>query len=94
MEHDKKYEEIILPFLKKTSLESLIKQKLALFLEKLGAENISNFYTVATQQLEKPLFKLLLEKTGHNKKLVAKILGINRNTLHTKMKALGMEKIK
>ena len=34
---------------------------------------------------EKPLFEIVLEKTGWNRSKAAQLLGINRNTLHSKM---------
>ena len=34
---------------------------------------------------EKPLFKIVLEHTNGNRSKASDILGINRNTLHTKL---------
>lgn len=40
--------------------------------------------------VEKPLIEQVLEKTGGNKIKAARILGINRNTLHSKIKKFGI----
>ena len=42
--------------------------------------------------VEKPLFELILQRTGWNRKKAAEILGINRNTLHSKMEEYGIQK--
>ncbi|MYE87563.1 sigma-54-dependent Fis family transcriptional regulator, partial [Candidatus Poribacteria bacterium] len=42
--------------------------------------------------VEKPLFELILERTGWNRRKAAEILGINRNTLHSKMEEYGIQK--
>ncbi|MCP4650623.1 MAG: hypothetical protein GY853_11165 [PVC group bacterium] len=41
--------------------------------------------------VEKPLIEMVLEKTDGNQKKAAAVLGINRNTLHTKIKKLGVD---
>ncbi|MCZ6676920.1 MAG: sigma-54 dependent transcriptional regulator [Candidatus Poribacteria bacterium] len=41
--------------------------------------------------VEKPLFVLVLERTGWNRSKAAEILGINRNTLHSKMEEYGIQ---
>ena len=42
--------------------------------------------------VEKPLFEFILERTGWNRKKAAEILGINRNTLHSKMEEYGIQR--
>lgn len=42
-------------------------------------------YTEVRAIFEKPLFKIVLEHTNGNRSKAADILGINRNTLHTKL---------
>ena len=41
--------------------------------------------------IERPLVGKVLDKTGGNQVQAAKILGINRNTLHSKIKRLGIK---
>ena len=42
--------------------------------------------------VEKPLFEFILQRTGWNRRKAAEILGINRNTLHSKMEEYGIQK--
>ena len=48
-------------------------------------------YRFIVSAVERPLIETVLEKTYGNKIRAAKILGINRNTLHAKIKKLGIE---
>jgi two-component system nitrogen regulation response regulator GlnG len=51
----------------------------------------SDLYRFILQAVERPLIEVVLEKTYGNQLKAAKILGINRNTLHSKIKKLGIE---
>ena len=42
--------------------------------------------------VEKPLFECILQRTGWNRRKAAEILGINRNTLHSKMEEYGIQR--
>ena len=42
--------------------------------------------------VEKPLFEFILQRTGWNRRKAAEILGINRNTLHSKMEEYGIQR--
>ena len=42
--------------------------------------------------VEKPLFECILQRTGWNRRKAAEILGINRNTLHSKMEEYGIRR--
>jgi Fis family transcriptional regulator len=45
----------------------------------------NNLHTLAIHAIEKPLFKLALEKTDNNQTQAAKMLGLNRATLRKKL---------
>ena len=64
-------------------------------IEKLGdcfvRNNNGKLYKFILEAVEKPLIENVLDKTRGNQSKVAKILGINRNTLHSKIKKLGIE---
>ena len=49
------------------------------------------YYRFVLKRIERPLLKNVLKKTGGNQSEAARILGINRNTLHSKIKKLGIE---
>lgn len=55
-------------------------------------ENEGKIYKILLQSLERPLFSRLLEYTNGNQIKAAGILGINRNTLRSKIKKLGIQK--
>ncbi|MEF3254555.1 MAG: sigma-54 dependent transcriptional regulator, partial [Deferribacterales bacterium] len=75
--------------------EDSIKDRLYnLALQLLESSNVSgsmDAYAEYMQIVEEPLISAALYKTGGNKSLAAKILGINRNTLRTRIKELGIE---
>jgi len=52
-----------------------------------GKEGVYRFVIERTERI---LIEHILVKTGGNKLQAAKILGINRNTLHSKIKKLGI----
>lgn len=54
-------------------------------------ENKGKLYAQVINQVEKALIENVLEHTEGNKLKAAKILGINRNTLHAKIKKLGIK---
>lgn len=57
-----------------------------LFQEKNG-----DLYKTTLSDIEKNLIESVLERTDGNQLKAAKILGINRNTLRTKIQKLGIE---
>lgn len=54
------------------------------------SEKQGKIYRILVDSLERPLFDRVLKYTRGNKVQAAKVLGINRNTLRTKLKKLGM----
>lgn len=89
--------EVIQPFLNDSlspingddiALEDIVRKKLASFLAKWEGCNVDDLYSTVIRRVEKPLIELVLEKTGGNRIRAAKMLGINRNTLHKMIKDL------
>ncbi|MDY0291775.1 MAG: helix-turn-helix domain-containing protein [Desulfuromonadaceae bacterium] len=72
------------------SLESLIEAKLRAALMQEDIIEINDLYNMVLYQMERPLLRIILEKTGGNQLQAAKVLGINRNTLRKKMTTLGI----
>ena len=57
----------------------------------LLGQNSGDLYKVTVEDMEKSLISSVLERTEGNQLKAAKILGINRNTLRTKIKKLGIK---
>lgn len=74
------------------SMEKLIEMKLKKVLEKLNLDNIKGFYNIVIEEVEKPLFRLILEKVRWNQIKAASVLGINRNTLRKKLNKYNIKK--
>ncbi len=72
------------------SLEEAVRQKVAHFFERLGDVGVEGVYDAVLAQVEKPLIEICLAWAGGNQLKAARALGINRNTLHAKIKALGI----
>jgi two-component system nitrogen regulation response regulator GlnG len=58
-------------------------------LDSLAGE--TGLYDLVLERLEKPLIEKVLKRCGGNQLRAAEMLGINRNTLHKKMKKLGLK---
>jgi len=58
--------------------------------QRLSENRLGNLHDDVLEQVETPLIRLVLEQTGGNKSRAAELLGINRNTLHAKMKRYGL----
>jgi DNA-binding protein Fis len=76
-------------FINTSSLESLVYWKLAAFVEALpedvGAAEL-HLREKVIAHVEHPVFALVLRKTKGNFSTAAKVLGINRNTIHRKLR--------
>ena len=79
------------PDTRDASLESLVDAKLRSCLN--GIEQLENgeIHSMVLEQVERPLIRIILEKTRWNQVKAADILGINRNTLRKKINELGIE---
>jgi DNA-binding protein Fis len=76
--------------LEMSALEDVVQDKVRTFFEKLGSVETSGVYGAVMKQVERPLFGECLRWAGGNQLKVARVLGVNRNTLRRKMKALGL----
>jgi two-component system nitrogen regulation response regulator GlnG len=59
--------------------------------DSLYREKQGTLYKYVLEVIEKPLIEHTLERTFGNQLKAAKILGINRNTIRTKIKKLGID---
>ena len=71
-------------------LEELVSQRLRPFVAKFCEGPTGDLYQLVLAQTERALFRLVLEQTGGNQLRAADILGLNRNTLRVKLRALGV----
>ena len=60
------------------------------YLVTLEGEEPEGVYDLFLSQLEKPLLEVILRHTHGNQSRTAKILGLNRGTLRTKLKEHGL----
>jgi len=87
-EHTQKNQPI--DFFNTMSLDTLVSQKLEPLVQTYCQENGSGLYSIIMEQVEKTLLALTLKHVNENQSRAARVLGVNRNTLRTKMKLLDM----
>lgn len=68
------------------SLEAAVLRNLDRYFENLQGTQPHPLHPMVIAAVEKPLLIYAMKYTGHNKCEAAKLLGINRNTLHKKLK--------
>lgn len=68
------------------SIKEFLEDKLKRYLKELTKLDNCNLYETVISEVEKALIKIVLNETGGNQLKAAKTLGINRNTLRTKIK--------
>ncbi len=71
-------------------LAALMSERVAEFIESGAASG--SLHAEIRIAVEKPLFEFILQRTGWNRRKAAEILGINRNTLHSKMEEYGIQR--
>ncbi|MDD4954243.1 MAG: helix-turn-helix domain-containing protein [Candidatus Omnitrophica bacterium] len=54
-------------------------------------ENQGSLYKSVLEKVERPLLEHILQRTAGNQLKAARILGINRNTMRSKIKKLGID---
>lgn len=57
-----------------------------------GSTPPTDLYRMVLEEVEKPLFEHVLNYSGGNQSLAAKVLGINRGTLRKKLKHYALDK--
>lgn len=67
------------------SIESLIELKLESFLGRLGDFEAMDLYEAIMDRVEEPLLRLVLNYSKGNQITASRILGVNRNTLRSKL---------
>jgi two-component system nitrogen regulation response regulator GlnG len=76
------------------AFEEMVRAKLAGFLDRMDGYPVHDLYERICARVERPLFDLVLERTGGNQVKAAEILGLNRNTLRKKLDEMGLHRKK
>jgi Fis family transcriptional regulator, factor for inversion stimulation protein len=74
-----------------SSMEQLIRARLALLLDRLGEEPIEGFYALVIREVERGMLRLVMDRCNGHRGQAAKQLGLHRNTLRQKLADLGLE---
>ncbi|AOX17573.1 sigma-54-dependent transcriptional regulator [Kozakia baliensis] len=69
---------------------TILSRYLTPFLEAHG-EHVQDLHARIVEEVERPLFRLVLQATAGNQLRAAAMLGLNRNTLRKRMRHLGVE---
>jgi two-component system nitrogen regulation response regulator GlnG len=77
--------------LESLDLESIIERKLSAALSQMAPDQMINLYEKFLPIFERPLLKLVMEKSSNNQLQAAHVLGINRNTLRKRLRELGLK---
>jgi Fis family transcriptional regulator len=73
------------------SLDDLLYDRFRTFLQNLGPSPMTRLHDLVWERVERPLITSVLEWTGGNQTKAADILGMHRNTLRAKIRALGID---
>ena len=76
------------------AFEEIVKAKLSGLLARIDGYPIHDLYDKVLERVERPLFDLVLARTGGNQVKAAELLGLNRNTLRKKLADLGLDRAK
>jgi DNA-binding protein Fis len=71
-------------------LAEMVRRRVGHLLDQLGTHRVPDFYRLVLHEVEKALIEQALARSGGSKKIAAEILGIHRNTLRNRMKALAI----
>lgn len=72
------------------ALGSMAQEALERYFHTLNGHQPEELYDLVIGEVEKPLFRAVLDYTGGNQSLAATILGINRGTLRKKLRHHGL----
>ncbi len=70
---------------KPSSLSQAVEQALDAYFEALDGQEAANLHDLVTGEVETALIRYVLRRTEGNRSRAARLLGINRNTLHRKI---------
>lgn len=74
------------------ALEQVVTDRLRAYASKLQGHTPRDLYALIMPQLERPLIRVAMELAGGQQVGAARMLGIHRNTLRVRLRALGIAK--
>ncbi len=72
--------------IKENEIACCVRKSVEAYLNDLEGEKPHPIHDMVIRSVEKPLIELVLKYAGDNQTRAAELLGINRNTLRSKMK--------
>jgi Fis family transcriptional regulator len=72
-------------------LGELVTLALEQYFDDLNGEIATDLYALFLKEVEKPLLQVVLRETNGNLSMAAKVLGINRGTLRTRLNKYGLK---
>jgi Fis family transcriptional regulator, factor for inversion stimulation protein len=72
-------------------LADCVKRALERYFKDMDGEKPTSIYEMVLKNIEKPMIETVLGKANGNQTLAAEMLGINRNTLRSKMQQLRIK---
>lgn len=67
-------------------LRASVRAALRDYLGSVDAEMVSGLYELVLSEVEAPMLEVVMDKVRYNQSKAAKLLGLNRGTLRTKLK--------
>jgi Fis family transcriptional regulator, factor for inversion stimulation protein len=68
------------------TLRSSVKAAVSDYFEHVDPDMIKDFYNLVLAEVEAPMLEVVMNKVRQNQSKAAKLLGLNRGTLRTKLK--------
>ena len=72
-------------------LHEAVKRSLERYFKDMDGEKPTSIHDMVLKNVEKPMIELVLTQAQGNQTLAAEMLGINRNTLRSKMQQLRIK---
>lgn len=85
-----KSNENTIPTTSQVSLRENVAQVLQHYFASLKGEEPQHVYDFFLEEIEEPLLAVIMKYTNNNQSEAARILGLSRGTLRTKLKKYGM----
>ena len=76
---------------KGNELSDAVKRSLERYFKDMDGEKPTSIYEMVLKNVEKPMIEMVLVQAKGNQTLAAEMLGINRNTLRSKMQQLRIK---